>query len=74
MDKILLKTKKSHRKSKKIILIRAGSTSGRLPHALLPFAANLEDEVLIITDNWWTESKFDFKIQRRYQECIMCWD
>lgn len=39
----------SNRKNK-VILIRAGDSGGRLPHALLSLAANLDDEVLILDE------------------------
>jgi len=37
-------------KKKKVVLIRAGDSGGRLPHALLSLAANLDDEVLILDE------------------------
>lgn len=37
-------------KKKKVVLIRAGDSRGRLPHALLSLAANLNDEVLILDE------------------------
>jgi len=37
-------------KTRKVVLIRAGDSRGRLPHALLSLAANLKDEVLIIDE------------------------
>src|SRR4030042_110600 len=37
-------------KKSKVILIRAGDSHGRLPHALLSLAANLDEEVLIIDE------------------------
>ena len=37
-------------KKNKVILIKAGRSEGRLPHALLALAANLDDEVLIIDE------------------------
>ena len=40
----------SFNKRKKVVLIRAGYVNGRLPHALLSLAANLEDEVLILDE------------------------
>jgi len=35
---------------KKVILIRSGASGGRLPHALLSIAANLDDEVLLLDE------------------------
>ncbi len=43
------KSTKSNTKNK-VILIRAGDSHGRLPHALLSLAANLDDEVLILDE------------------------
>ncbi len=37
-------------KKRKVILIRAGDCAGRLPHALLCLAANLDDDVLILDE------------------------
>ncbi len=37
-------------KKRKVILIRAGDSAGRLPHALLCLAANLDDDVLILDE------------------------
>lgn len=37
-------------KKNKVILIRAGDSGGRLPHALLSLATNLDDEVLILDE------------------------
>ncbi|MCK4948006.1 MAG: B12-binding domain-containing radical SAM protein [Candidatus Aureabacteria bacterium] len=38
------------KKGKKVILIRAGGSHGRLPHALLSLATNLDNEVLILDE------------------------
>lgn len=48
MIKNLFNQINSRKDKKKVILIRAGRTTGRLPHALLALAANLDDEVLIL--------------------------
>ncbi|MCK5492104.1 MAG: cobalamin-dependent protein, partial [Candidatus Omnitrophica bacterium] len=37
-------------KKRKVILIRAGDSAGRIPHALLCLAANLDDDVLILDE------------------------
>ena len=50
MIKKWFKTTCSSKKKNKVILLRAGASGGRLPHALLSLAANLDDEVLIIDE------------------------
>ena len=47
MIKKWFKTTCSNKKNK-VILIRAGNNGGRIPHALLSLAANLNDETLIL--------------------------
>jgi radical SAM superfamily enzyme YgiQ (UPF0313 family) len=49
MFKECLKITRSNSK-KKVILIRAGNSGGRLPHALLSLAANLDDKTLILDE------------------------
>lgn len=49
MIKEWFKTACSNNKNK-VILIRAGDSGGRLPHALLSLAANLNDETLILDE------------------------